>query len=143
MTIIGLPALVGSYDNLIWILYHQDKAWVIDPGESSQVIDFLQQHSLNLHGILITHDHQDHTHGVSELLKHCPESNIYGPKNSPLSAYYPQYKALQEKDSITLYPGYTLNVLDTPGHTPNHISFLIMKFCFVGILYLAQAQENF
>lgn len=132
MTIIGLPALVGRYDNLIWILYQNDKAWVIDPGESTQVLDFLQEHHLNLEQILITHDHFDHINGVVPLLKSYPKATLLGPESTQLAQLSPAYQALKEGDQRELDANCSFLVLETPGHTQNHISFYNDQALFCG-----------
>ncbi len=120
MKIIGIPALVGSYDNYIWVLYQDADAWVIDPGESQQIIDFLTQHHLILKGILITHHHFDHTNGIAALKQHCPTATVFGPQKTRNP--FIQVR-LKENDTISLFKDFILTVLDTPGHTPDHISY--------------------
>lgn len=120
MTITGIPALVGSYDNYIWILYQDSRAWVVDPGESQQVIDFLKQHRLTLQGILITHHHFDHVDGIPALQQAYPNSSVYGPQKTDNPAIQVR---LKEGDTVSLFKDFILTVLDTPGHTPDHISY--------------------
>ena len=128
MNIIGLPALVGTYDNFIWILHQDNQAWVIDAGESQQVIDFLKQNQLELQAILVTHYHFDHVDGIPGLKQAYPDAVVYGPEktNNP----YIQ-KRLKEGDQVTLTDDFSLKVLDTPGHTPDHICFYndLALFC--------------
>jgi len=124
MAIVGIPALVGSYDNYIWILHQttdkQAGAWVIDPGESAQVIKYLQQQQLSLKGILITHRHFDHVDGVAALKEFAPQAKVFGPKQTPLELIESR---LVEGDEVELYTNYQLKVLGTPGHTEDHISY--------------------
>jgi hydroxyacylglutathione hydrolase len=132
MTIIGLPALVGRYDNLIWILYQNDKAWVIDPGESADVSAFLQENHLTLERILITHDHSDHINGVAQLIQSYPNVTLCGPKSAQLSELNPHYQTLKEGDQLEFDAQWSLSVLETPGHTQNHISFYNEYALFCG-----------
>ena len=120
MKIIGIPALVGSYDNYIWVLYQNTKAWVIDPGESQQILDFLTQNHLVLQGILITHHHFDHTDGIAALKQHCPSATVFGPQKTENNLIQVR---LKEGDTVPLFNDFMLTVLDTPGHTPDHISY--------------------
>ena len=78
MKIIGIPALVGQYDNYIWILHESHQAWVIDPGESAQVIDYLHKNKLELQAILITHFHHDHVKGIPKLKQAFPNTEVIG-----------------------------------------------------------------
>lgn len=120
VNICGVPALVGSYDNYIWILYKDNLAWVIDPGESKPVLVFLENHKLNLQGILLTHRHGDHINGVRDLVDHHPLCQVFGPQKTPFDLI--QHR-LSENDEVTLFSDYSLKVLDTPGHTEDHMSF--------------------
>ena len=120
MTIIGLPALVGSYDNYIWILYQGTNAWVVDPGESQQVIAFLKQKQLNLQGILVTHHHFDHVDGIPALKQFYPHATVYGPQKTQNTEIQ---QRLKEGDTVQLFENFTLNIIETPGHTPDHISY--------------------
>ena len=121
MNIVGLPALVDTYENYIWILYEGNKAWVIDPGESMQVIEFLNQHKLNLQAILVTHAHFDHIDGIPALKIAYPESTVYGPAKNQHTFVQ---TGLSQGAVIPLTENFSLSVLETPGHTANHISFL-------------------
>jgi len=120
MTITGIPALVGSYDNYIWVLYQESQAWVVDPGESQQVIDFLKQQNLTLQGILVTHHHFDHVDGIPALKHAYPEATVYGPQQTDNAAIQIR---LKDGDTVSLFNDFILTVLDTPGHTPDHISY--------------------
>lgn len=120
MKIIGVPALVGSYDNYIWVLSQAKKAWVIDPGESEQVLNYLSQNDLSLQGILITHFHHDHVDGIPALKNAFPNCHIYGPEKTDNSFIQTR---LKEGDQVTLTPDFTLKILDTPGHTDDHIAY--------------------
>jgi hydroxyacylglutathione hydrolase len=128
MNIVGLPALVDTYENYIWILYDQNRAWVVDPGESKQVIDFLNQHQLNLEAILVTHAHFDHIDGIPALKLAYPQCTVYGPAKTQDAIVE---IGLSEGDVIPLTDEFSLKVLETPGHTANHISFYneIALFC--------------
>lgn len=120
MKIIGLPAYVGSYDNYIWLLVEHKTAWVIDPGQAQPVLEYLQLHDLTLKGILITHYHHDHVEGVAQLKAHFQSAPVYGSKKTPNEHINIR---LSEGDCIALYENYSLNVLETPGHTYDHLSY--------------------
>lgn len=120
MNIIGLPALVGSYDNYIWTLHNDQQAWVVDPGESAPVLNYLRQHNLALQAILITHLHHDHIQGVEALKSVFPNATVYGPHGDNQGLID---RPLQEGERIPLTEGLTFNVLETPGHTAEHIAF--------------------
>ncbi|WP_373017745.1 hydroxyacylglutathione hydrolase [Thiomicrorhabdus sp.] len=141
MKIIGIPALVGSYDNYIWVLSQQQNAWVVDPGESIQVIDFLKQNNLSLQGILITHFHHDHVNGIADLKAAFPDCEVYGPEKTAND--FIQHRVKQD-DEVRLSPELKLNVLDTPGHTDDHIAYYNSDMLFCGdTLFTAGCGRRF
>ena len=129
MNIVGLPALVDTYENYIWIMHNQKQAWIVDPGESTQVLEYLEKHGLDLQGILITHQHADHTNGINALVKAFPNVVVYGPAKSNLSTIQVKCK---ENDEITLTDNLKFKVLDIPGHTKDHIAFYNDDILFCG-----------
>lgn len=117
-TVLPLPAFS---DNYIWAIVRGNAAVVVDPGEASPVLAYLQENGLTLRGILLTHHHADHVGGVLELLKHAPDATVYGPKNDRLP--YCDVR-LVEGECVTIRElGLTLRVLDVPGHTAGHIAY--------------------
>ena len=61
MNLVALPAFT---DNYIWMFDDGRRAVVVDPGDAAPVIDALDQRSLQLAGILVTHHRGDHVGGV-------------------------------------------------------------------------------
>src|SRR5690554_324965 len=114
---IVLPILVFN-DNYIWAIVHKGKAIVVDPGDAKPVQHFLQQHQLQLAGILITHWHADHTGGIASLLQKHPDIAIIGPKHEAISANH----LIEGEQEITL-AGISFQTLNVPGHTLEHIAF--------------------
>ncbi|MBN2647202.1 MAG: hydroxyacylglutathione hydrolase [Thiotrichales bacterium] len=121
--IIGIPSLVGDYDNYIWVLYDSSiqQAWVFDPGEAQPVLAFLNTNHLALKAILITHRHFDHVDGIPELKAAFPSAIVYGPQKTPNALIDVR---LQEGDQVTVSPELAFDVLETPGHTEDHISYV-------------------
>lgn len=129
MNIVGIPALTQTYENYIWVMHNQSNAWVIDPGESAQVLDYLKQHKLKLNGILITHKHHDHINGVEALIEEFTGVDIYGPSHTKLDFVS---HACKQGDCITLADDLAFSVVEIPGHTPDHICFYNDKYIFTG-----------
>jgi len=74
-------------DNYIWLLINKklNKALIIDPGEGSPVIAFLEKNGLKPEAVLITHHHWDHCGGAKELLQQFdPNIPVYGPESLAL-----------------------------------------------------------
>lgn len=118
---IDLFPIPAFTDNYIWALFDANgNCVVVDPGDATPVLAFLQRESLTLTAILITHHHGDHTGGIAELLQHA-EVPVYGPAHeSILQVTHPlQDGALLHLDA----PRLTARVLDVPGHTAGHIAY--------------------
>lgn len=117
LTIEAIPAFD---DNYIWCLYHSvsKQALVVDPGEALPVMDFLEQHQLQLSHILITHHHYDHVNGLA-LLKSHYHAQVYGPHNPSIDGidHY-----LNAGDQLQLL-GLSFEILAVPGHTLDHIAY--------------------
>lgn len=127
--IIAIPAFK---DNYIWALYSLEghEIIIVDPGDASPVLRYLQANQLSLHAILITHHHFDHSGGIEKLQKQFPHVTIYGPKNEFVAGVtHPQ----EEGDHIH-FPGFnlTLHILDIPGHTKGHIAYYNNQLLFCG-----------
>lgn len=135
MKIIGLPA---NEDNYIWVIRPDDPtirhAWIVDPGESSPVIAYFQENKLSLEGILLTHHHYDHTDGILEVLKTLGDAPVFSNSTGP---YEHVTHPVVEGDKIDIF-GEVFEVLETPGHTPEHIVFYNPKALFSGdVLFTA------
>ena len=64
-------------DNYIWLVSTNEGSIVIDPGESKNIQKLIDNKTIDLKGILITHHHYDHTNGLSELVK-INDLEVYG-----------------------------------------------------------------
>ena len=105
-------------DNYIWTLIKDDEVTVVDPGDSGPVKEFLKDKALNFKNILITHHHFDHTGGIEDLSRNF-NCTVYGPNGDHINGID---KTLVEGDQFEI-SDVTFNVLATPGHTLDHLSF--------------------
>ncbi len=94
-------------------------------GEPDTFIDIIEE---KLHvkpiGLLLTHGHYDHTLKLGKLLRYFNIPLMYNKKEFD-SGIYTHKKAdrwLSEGDSIEIGE-MTLNVLETPGHSPGALSY--------------------
>ena len=104
-------------DNYIWLVSTNEGSIVIDPGESKSIQKLIDNKTIDLKGILITHHHYDHTNGLSELVKK-NELEVYGPVNNIDGINH----RLNDKDKISII-GIDFDVISIPGHTLDHIGF--------------------
>lgn len=116
LAITPIPALK---DNYIWAICQGKDLIIVDPAESSPVLDFIAKNSLNLTAILLTHNHADHTDGVPDLVKQYPTITVYGPQEvSQFTSHI-----VHAEDRLSLF-GYDVRVIESAGHTSGHISYL-------------------
>ena len=104
-------------DNYIWLVSTNEGSIVIDPGESKNIQKLIDNKTIDLKGILITHHHYDHTNGLSELVKK-NELEVYGPVNNIDGINH----RLNDKDKISII-GIDFDIISIPGHTLDHIGF--------------------
>ncbi|MDQ3184889.1 MAG: hydroxyacylglutathione hydrolase [Pseudomonadota bacterium] len=136
MTIPHIVAIRAFTDNYIWVIRDHCHAVVIDPGDASPVLDYLQQEQLKLIAILNTHHHNDHVGGNAALLRQFTVP-VYGPANEsiPTVTHHLKESADHESEDGNAYlPEFslTLRVLDIPGHTSGHIAYYGSNLLFCG-----------
>lgn len=115
MEIEGLAALA---DNYIWVLAESGRAVVVDPGEASPVLHWLDQGRTQLEAILVTHHHGDHVGGVAELAQ-ATGARVLGPR---LPSPFAGQTELRGGETLKLL-GHRIEVLATPGHTLDHLAY--------------------
>jgi hydroxyacylglutathione hydrolase len=115
---IKIESIEAFTDNYIWLVTTNEGSIVIDPGESSKIINCVKDNQLNLKAILITHHHFDHTGGINEILSHFPV-DVFGPFNNGIENIN---KKLKDGDKINII-GIEFEIIEIPGHTLDHIAF--------------------
>jgi len=116
------------------VLIHDAGAGVtasIDAPDAKAVAEALQKTGWKLTHILTTHHHGDHTAGNAPL-KAETGCIIIGPRNE--AAKIPGIdRQVGEGDTFT-FGGQEVRVLDTPGHTAGHITYVMpaAKVAFAG-----------
>ncbi|CAM3784246.1 Hydroxyacylglutathione hydrolase [Deinococcus saxicola] len=100
-------------------------AIVIDPTRNArQYITLAQQEGLKITHVTETHIHADYLSGSRELAEQTGAALLLSDEGGPDWSYAFAHQALHDGDTIVL-GNITLKVLHTPGHTPEHLSFLI------------------
>jgi len=134
------------------ILYSSGEAFIFDPGgEEEKLISFLREKGLKPKGIFLTHGHVDHFARVKALKEIFPKVPVYMNEKDKflltqeLWEGFAQYlnaqlnppvdRFLKEGDSFKL-GNLTLEVYETPGHTPGGVVYYIpqLKILIAGDL---------
>jgi glyoxylase-like metal-dependent hydrolase (beta-lactamase superfamily II) len=104
------------------------EAIIIDPGcIDEKIIEFIERNEYALRGILITHDHLNHVHGLRTLKK------IYDVPIYALNHEIAEHKTVLIKDGDTIKIGpFTVEVFSVPGHSADSAVFRIAHLLFTG-----------
>ncbi len=125
-----IPCLQDNYSYLI-IDDKNNSACVVDPGEASPIINFLENKNINLKYILNTHHHFDHIGGNKDLKKKFG-STVLGFKED--FNRIPEIDVLLEDNQIWKAGNFIAKIIHIPGHTTGHICFHFFqeKLVFTG-----------
>ncbi len=112
---------IGCLAHASYLVGDGGEAVVVDPARDIQMyLDEAEAHGLTITWVLETHLHADFVSGHRELAARTGAKIGIGAR---AEAAYP-HVALTDGDVIRA-GGLTLKVLETPGHTPESLSFLI------------------
>lgn len=124
--------------------------WVIDPGDIEPVDEWMKYNGkTSIKGVLLTHSHFDHIYGLNDLLSLYPTCPIYVANDYGVSALNDAKKngsrftespfVLKEGADVRLMPsevmlweGVTISIVNTIGHSPDSVCFLIDNLVFTG-----------
>jgi len=100
-------------------------AIVIDPTrDAEQYLTLARQEGLKITHVTETHIHADYLSGSRELAAQTGAALLLSDEGGPDWSYAFPHEGLKDSAVITL-GNITLKVLHTPGHTPEHLSFLV------------------
>jgi hydroxyacylglutathione hydrolase len=124
------PCLTDNYG----VLIHDPGSGAtaaIDAPEAAAVEAALQKTGWKLSDILVTHHHADHTQGIAEL-KRKHRCRVVAPRGEA-QRIADVDETVGEGDPVRI-GGLIGSVLETPGHTAGHISYVFAadKLAFVG-----------
>jgi glyoxylase-like metal-dependent hydrolase (beta-lactamase superfamily II) len=114
-----------------WIV-GREPAWLVDPGPAieTHVAALLAELEARggLGGIVLTHDHADHTEAVPAIRDRFPDAPV---------------AAARAPAEIQLSPGQVLGPLEavpTPGHAPDHYAFVAGRAALTGDAVLGEGS---
>jgi glyoxylase-like metal-dependent hydrolase (beta-lactamase superfamily II) len=105
------------------------EALIIDPGNADQeLIDLIEKNDYKLLGVLITHDHKNHVHGLRTLMRIYGETDIYA-----INHKVQDHKSIMVKDGDAFNIGsFPVEVFSIPGHSSDSAVFKITNMIFSG-----------
>ncbi|QQO08598.1 MBL fold metallo-hydrolase [Breznakiella homolactica] len=104
------------------------EALIVDPGcMDDQIVSFIEDNDYALRGVLITHDHLNHVHGLRTLKK------IYNADIYAVNHIISEYRTVRVKDGgkLTIGP-FKVEVITVPGHSSDSAVFKISHMLFTG-----------
>ncbi len=133
---INISAIKAFNDNYIWAITspQNNNLALVDPGDASVCIAYIEKNQLSLTSILVTHHHQDHIGGIKRLLDYAKNKDwpikVFGPTHDDIA--FVDIK-LDEGDQVHLEElAITFNVFSLPGHTKGHIGYVNSHSLFCG-----------
>lgn len=149
MSLSFIRLVLGDLGTNCYIIGDPDskEAFVIDPDDGPAVVDTLQERGLTCIGILLTHGHSDHIHGVQTLMDtygapvyiherdlpclYDPQVNLSALHGRPVTITGGTIKTV--KDGQHIGSGkMDFQVLETPGHTVGGVCYYMSPAVFVG-----------
>ena len=134
-----------------YILYSESEigTWIVDPGDSEQLVAWMSKNNKVLKGILLTHYHYDHIYGVLDLLVLYKNIQVYASRdsveglssarmNGSLYAGKPYVVGnecisyVREGSKIKLFKDHSVLVYQTPGHNKDCVSYHVNDCLFTG-----------
>jgi glyoxylase-like metal-dependent hydrolase (beta-lactamase superfamily II) len=106
----------------------ENDAIIIDPGVMDrQILDYIEKNNFYVHGVLITHDHKNHMHGLRTLQR------IYNLEIYAMNRVILEYDTHPVKDGdIVAIGSFQTEVISIPGHSSDSAVFRIENMLFTG-----------
>jgi len=117
--------IVGPLSTNSYIFGYDKKVVIIDVGGDPDIIkNIIEKLDVEPIAVLLTHGHYDHTLKVGKILRYFNIPLMFNKKefDSGIFTHKKADKWLSEGDSIDI-GAMTLNVLETPGHSPGALSY--------------------
>ena len=127
-------------DNYFFLIFDDDGvAALIDPVDGKSAVERVKSEGLQLEVVINTHFHPDHVGGNPDVLEAFPDAIVVAGEVDA-DAIDAQFGSADQRGVDETVAGgdvvevgeIAMDVLDTPGHTPGHVSFLCGHHLFSG-----------
>lgn len=153
MKIVRFVNSIFNSNSYLFSFEKSDSVFVIDPGDSIPIIQWITENNKILRCILITHAHFDHIYGINALSEKYPNVEVYASKyakegmlsskinrsyytDNPFVVKCNNINIIAEADIIQLTESHYTNVIYTPGHNHDCLSFVIENNIFTGDAFI-------
>lgn len=124
---IQIAAIPVLQDNYVWAIHDAHAAVIVDPGEALPILAWLRDRHLRMAAILVTHHHADHIGGIDALLAHQAVPVFGRTRRGGATRPVEDGEVLRFSE-----PALSLRVLETPGHTRDHVCYYGHDHLFCG-----------
>lgn len=138
--------VTGIIEENCYIIYENDKALIVDPGdETSKIKDVIESLEVLPVAILLTHTHYDHIGALQDLRVDYdipvyvspieqewledPVLNLSALSTKKIICDQAEYE-LNPVETLNI-EGFTFEVVPTPGHSPGSVSFIFHEDRFI------------
>lgn len=123
--------IVGSISTNCFLIFSEQDAAIIDPGDNPEkILQEIKKSGNILKYIILTHSHLDHISAAQEI-RQKTKAKILTHEVEKYSLNFEPDILLKERGEIKI-GDVALKVLHTPGHTPGSICLLERNFVFTG-----------
>ena len=125
LTTTGTMRIGFEIENNVWLVGNDDEVIVIDAAHDAAAIA-LAVGERQVHGILLTHGHEDHVNAAVELAQRIDAQLFLHPADLFLwnDVHNPSPDVDIVEGAQFTVGDVTLTTLHTPGHTPGSVSFV-------------------
>lgn len=138
--------LFGDMDINCYIIEHDNKCYIVDPGyEKDKIREYIQEHNLNVLGILLTHGHIDHISAMDcfdvPVYVHENEydnlvqnyNNVFNRYGRDMEYFLEDINLIKIDESNKFSIGdKEITVIYTPGHTIGGVCYKFEDDLFTG-----------
>ena len=150
--------IINNYQHsCTYILYENGccYVWLVDCGsEVAKVIEWLHTNNKTIHGIFLTHCHDDHICGLKQLLKDNPKIPIYLSAHDgircvqdirlnltkytlePFKLTSDYFVELNDGDEVEIFSDVFLTAYQTDGHSLDSMVYKVDNHLFTGDAYI-------
>lgn len=133
------------------------EGYVVDAGDATPVLKYIKENRIRIKGIFLTHCHYDHIYGINEFVDSLPGVKIYcsgetllGLRDENRNMVYmyqeedfnapsDDYFCIINQNSNVLCFGKEIEIIETPGHDIDCLSYIIGESIFTGDSYTPYA----
>lgn len=133
----NVEAIASDYSDNFFYLISDDagQAALVDPIDGEKAVAYLEDNGLELRWVINTHFHHDHIGGNDTVFARFGRAELVAGSRDAERIEAQQSRGVDRRvaggDVVTVGEA-RLTVLDTPGHTPGHISLLGEGHLFSG-----------